>query len=98
MADLQDPNEHLVDPGDGLSTIAHERGIDPKTIWDHPKNSELKKKREHAEILMPGDRVFVPERSPEKLEATPEKENHYALEALPPEVEVHVTLCGKPLP
>ena len=52
---------YTVKPGDYLVKIANEHGIaNWKTIWDHPNNAELRKKRKSPDVLFPGDQVFVP--------------------------------------
>jgi N-acetylmuramoyl-L-alanine amidase len=94
----ESPNERVVDPGDRLSKIAHEAGVDPQAIWDHPANAELKKKRAHPEILLPGDRLFVPDKNPEQLAAKPKEVNHYQVETIPSELQVHLSLYEAPFP
>ena len=55
--------EYAVKQGDYLSKIAGNFGFsDYRTIWDHPANAELKKKRENPNILHPGDSLFIPEK------------------------------------
>jgi N-acetylmuramoyl-L-alanine amidase len=93
-----DLNAHLVAPGDRLSKIAHERGVAPETIWDHPENAELKKKRAHGEILMPGDRVFIPEKKPEQLSVKPKEVNHFEVETIPSHIKVHLAMGAEPFP
>ncbi|MEP6901568.1 MAG: peptidoglycan-binding domain-containing protein [Actinomycetota bacterium] len=43
-------------------SIAEKYGFFWETLWNHPNNAELKKKREDPTILYPGDVVFVPEK------------------------------------
>ncbi|MCG2747202.1 MAG: peptidoglycan-binding protein [Desulfobulbaceae bacterium] len=53
--------EYKVKQGDHLAKIAKNFGFsDYRTIWDHPQNAELKKKRENPHVLCPGDKVFIP--------------------------------------
>lgn len=60
--------KHVVRQGECLSSIAAKHGFgDWRTIYDHPKNAELKKKRPDPNMLFPGDEVFVPERKARKL-------------------------------
>ncbi|MBL4630883.1 MAG: hypothetical protein JKY14_06875, partial [Paraglaciecola sp.] len=47
--------------GDCVDQIAEKYGFLPETVWDHPKNSSLKKLREDRNILLCGDKLFVPE-------------------------------------
>lgn len=54
---------YTVKQGDHLSKIAKAFGFsDYHTIWDHPENADLKKKRQNPNVLLPGDTVFIPDR------------------------------------
>jgi hypothetical protein len=53
--------EYKVKQGDHLAKIAKNFGFSGyRTIWDHPANAELKKKRQNPHVLCPGDKVFIP--------------------------------------
>jgi N-acetylmuramoyl-L-alanine amidase len=68
--------EYKVKQGDYLSKIANKHGFsDYQTIWDHPKNSELKKKRQSPNILYTGDVLFIPEKN-EKEESGATEQRH----------------------
>ncbi len=47
--------------GDCIYSISFKYGFFADTIWNHPKNLELKKQRHDPGVLMPGDVVFVPD-------------------------------------
>jgi LysM domain len=51
---------HEVQQGDCLSSIADQYGLSPKTVWDHPENSQLKRDRKDPNVLCPGDELFIP--------------------------------------
>ncbi len=54
---------HTVAPGDCLSSIAAQYGFaDYRTIYDDGANAELRRARPDPNVLLPGDRVFIPER------------------------------------
>ena len=54
---------YVVEQGDHLSSIAEKFGFrDYQTIWDHPENAELKKSRDNAHILLPGDALYIPDK------------------------------------
>src|SRR5262245_42681440 len=55
------PSEYTVKKGEHLPQIAHERGLDYRTIWDHPDNRELNSRRKTPSILLPGDRILIPD-------------------------------------
>jgi hypothetical protein len=47
--------------GDWLERLAQEHGLPNwQRIWNDPNNAELRQEREHPNILLPGDRVFIP--------------------------------------
>jgi N-acetylmuramoyl-L-alanine amidase len=53
---------YLVQQGDQLSALADQFGFrDYATIWNHPNNAELKKKRK-AHVLYPGDTLYIPDK------------------------------------
>ena len=55
------PTNHKVKPGECISSIAFEYGLFAETIWNDPKNTELKKKRKDPNVLLVDDVVFVPD-------------------------------------
>lgn len=54
---------HTVEQGEHLSSIAAKYGFQKvATIWDHPDNAGLKSKRKNPHILLPGDKVVIPDK------------------------------------
>ncbi len=57
---------YAVKQGEYLSMLAERYGFASyKTIWNDPKNAELKKKRGNPNVLFPGDQLFIPSPEPE---------------------------------
>lgn len=54
---------YIVKQGDYVPGLAHRFGFaDFLKIWDHPKNAELKGKRQNPNVLLPGDSLYIPDR------------------------------------
>jgi hypothetical protein len=67
---------HTVVQGEHLSGIANKYGFASyKTIWDHAKNTELKKKRQNPNVIFAGDQLFIPDKG-EKEESRPTGKKH----------------------
>jgi hypothetical protein len=54
---------HTVVKGECLSKIAAASGLTWQQLWNDDRNKELRKKRKNPNILCPGDKVFVPDKS-----------------------------------
>ena len=55
--------EHTVAQGECLSSLADSFKIPRLSIWNHPRNEELRKKRANPDTLFPGDVIYVPEKA-----------------------------------
>ena len=62
-------------PGDCIESIAAANGLFWETIWNDPRNQALRSVRKDRNLLLPGDRVFVPERRL-KEESCPAEARH----------------------
>ena len=59
---------HVVQQGEHLSGIASQYGFASyTTIWDHPQNAQLKEERGNPNVLLPGDKVFIPDKQPKSV-------------------------------
>jgi len=75
-------SEHIVAQGEYLSKLARKYGFaDLRTIWDHPNNAELKRKRHNPNVLFPGDKLFIPLRESREESRPTEKKHRFQLKA-----------------
>lgn len=59
---------HVVRQGECLNAIAKQHGFASyKSIYDHPENAELRKKRPNPGLLYPGDIVTIPDKKPKEI-------------------------------
>lgn len=79
---------YVVRAGDHLAKIAHNVGLDPDTVWKHPKNKDLRAKRPDGNLLCEGDIVFLPLEDEKGLPLQIGAENHFSAEV--PEIETHL--------
>jgi hypothetical protein len=60
---------HTVEQGEFLALIARNYGFARlETIWNHENNADLRTLRENPNILLPGDQVFIPDKTGKRVE------------------------------
>lgn len=79
---------HVVRAGEHLAQIAHDHGLDPEEVWNHPKNSELRERRKDMNILSEGDVTFLPVEEPVPLPLKEGAWNRFSV--IVPELETHL--------
>ncbi len=73
---------HTVVQGEHLSSIAKKYGFASyKTIWDHAQNAEVKKKRQNPNVILPGDRLFIPDKEVKEESGGTEKRHRFQVTA-----------------
>lgn len=88
--------EYKVRQGDSIASIAFERGLFPDTIWDDPKNKELKDKRKESDILMPGDIVYIREKEEKEESCATEKKHKFKRKGVPAKLQLQLIEEGQP--
>jgi len=83
------PN-HNVAQGDCFLSIAETNGFFWETLWNHPNNAELKKKREDPAVLYPGDVVFVPDKQLKEVSEPTNQVHKFRLKNAP--AKFHIRL------
>jgi len=88
--------EHVVVPGDRMSSIAHEHGYKDYKLLYLAQSDDFKKLRPNPEILMPGDKVTLPDKIDEKHPAKDKKQHKYEEDTTLPEVRIVLRVAGQP--
>jgi len=81
--------------GDCLASIAHARGFDPDTIWNHPGNAELKELRHSPHTLLPGDRLEIPPREEREETVATGSVGRFKLSVGPVKLRLRLTKLGE---
>lgn len=90
---------HTVEQGEYLASIAKDYGFsDWHTIYDHPENADLRKKRSNPNVLFPGDEIFIPDKDQKEESCPTEKRTRFQVHV--PKAMLHIVLkdCeGQPI-
>ncbi|NUQ76060.1 MAG: N-acetylmuramoyl-L-alanine amidase [Polyangiaceae bacterium] len=83
---------HKVKSGESLSVIAQQYGFRSwKAIYDHPSNSDFRKRRPNPNLIMAGDEISIPEKTSKAVEAGTGKEHTYKAASGKQKIEFLVT-------
>jgi N-acetylmuramoyl-L-alanine amidase len=89
---------HVVAQRECFATIARDYGFPRKTLYDHPDNADLKKKRPNPNILHPGDEVSVPDLEPKEASVATDLSHRFKIKVA--KRELRLTLLdpsGEPI-
>jgi hypothetical protein len=81
---------YVVRTGDCLESIAFQRGLLWQSIWDHPRNGELKQAGRTPNVLLPGDQLYIPERVRKVTSATTDKVHKFCLKNVPSKIQIRI--------
>ena len=72
---------HVVRPGEYLTSIAkhysHRRW---PTIYYHPDNAEFRRRRPNPNVVLPGDRIVIPDRDQREEPCATDRRHRFVLE------------------
>jgi hypothetical protein len=75
---------HRVAPGECLSSIAFRHGFAPDTLWNHPENELLRKRRPNMFQLVAGeDEVFIPDLTIREEQAVTARRHRFRRRGVP---------------
>jgi N-acetylmuramoyl-L-alanine amidase len=84
---------HLVKQGDSMTSIADQYGFFWESIWNHDRNAELRRQRSNPNILLAGDRVFIPEKQPREENGDTGKVHTFRMKSIP--ARLTLRLCDE---
>jgi hypothetical protein len=90
-------SDYTVQQGDCIASIAYERGLLWKTIWDYPQNAKLKEKRKDPNILYEGDIVFVPDKEDKEESCATEQKHSFRRKGVPEKLRLKLMAGDEPV-
>lgn len=86
---------YVVKQGDCMSKIAVETGFFWDTLWNLPENQELKSRRGDPNILLPGDKVFIPEIRKKSESGATDTSYRFVRKGVPSKLRLQIQKFGK---
>ncbi|HEY0081099.1 MAG TPA: peptidoglycan-binding domain-containing protein [Pyrinomonadaceae bacterium] len=76
--------------GDSVIKLSVKYGLFCETIWNHPDNAELRRKRKDMNTLLPGDILFIPDIRPKDVPADTGKLHRYRRKGVPANFSIQI--------
>jgi len=89
------PN-HKVRQGECIESIAMRYGMFWQSIWDDPKNINLKAKRSDSNVLMPDDTVYVREKALKWVDGATESKHRFRRKGVPSKLRIRLMNDDEP--
>jgi len=86
-----------VSEGECLLSIAFETGFLWETLWNLPENAELREKRKDPGLLLPGDRILIPELRTETFERNTDARHRFVKRGTPAKLRLVVEYEDDPV-
>lgn len=82
MANTEDLH-HEVTQGDTTVRLAFAAGHHWSTVWQHGQNASLRQLRKHHNVLLPGDRLFIPAIRPRQVSKPTDATHQFVRKGIP---------------
>lgn len=76
--------------GDCISCLATQHGLLWETIWNHPDNSNLREERGTPDVLLPGDELFVPDKTIKHETRACEEKHRFQVKGVPVKLRLRI--------
>jgi hypothetical protein len=80
--------DYIVNQGECIESIAKDHGLFWETIWNDPKNQKLKQNRKNPNILLAGDKVFVPDLRLKQEPGATETKHRFKKKGVPSKIKL----------
>lgn len=87
---------YTVKQGECVESIAFEHGLFWETVWNDPKNSELKEIRKNPNALLPGDKIYVRDLEEKEEPCQAEQKHRFRRKAVPSVLRLRLLDDGEP--
>jgi peptidoglycan hydrolase-like protein with peptidoglycan-binding domain len=77
------PKTHTVKQGECISSIAFKYGFFPDTLWGLPENKALKDLRGDPHVLLPGDKVHIPDKRRAEVDGAAGQRHRFKRKGVP---------------
>lgn len=88
--------DHKVQQGECVSSVAFDHGFFWETIWNHPNNSELKFKREDPNVIRNGDVIHIPDLRVKEESGGTESRHRFRVNGVPAKLHLRFLEEKKP--
>lgn len=82
--------DYTVQHGDCMSSIGYGHGFFWRTLWDDGSNANLKSKRKNPNVLMEGDVVHIPDKTPKQESGATEQKHTFKLKGVPEKLHIQL--------
>ena len=89
-------NDHVVEEGECLSSIAHGYGFFWETLWNLPENGSLKSTRKDPNVLLAGDVVKIPDLRAKAAAGAAGTRHSFQVKGVPSRLRMTFYFLGKP--
>ena len=88
--------EYTVVQGECVESIAFESGFFWQTIWNHPRNAAIKQARGSPNVLLPGDRLYIPEIRLKTVDRPTDKKHRFVRKCMTSKLRLCLKQVGEP--
>lgn len=83
---------HTVSQGESVAEIAFQYGVnDWQKVWNLSENAALRQKRQHPEIIFPGDEIFIPDKETKESSKATDQWHKFKMKA-PKDTTLKITV------